>query len=439
MKRIVILLVIICLTAGISAAQRLLDIYKKGPVKLVPEMSYGSKNNWESLFNLYYDSITPGVGREWEKKIVVAPDGSVFMSHKNRHEIWKWGPDGNIVKKFGSKGGKQDQFPYMPRVQKIVDNKYVFTSDVQGRLKFFDLDGNFYKAINFDYMTGSFQPIGNGIVMMEGNVLWKRGWRRIIQKLDINSGKTTLVHEYFSNYERTMTIDNVDSLIISARKSFNFRIPGGIGSRDYETLNFLPDGRFIKSVRATGEYTLYDTNGKVTAKSTMGIDPVKITEADVMQNYEMMKKTFQRGIDFYKKLLDPNAPSRKNNPDWKPDNAIRMMNINQKWLDNVDIYMDIKNYNPNFPYFSNIIPDDEGNLLVFEFTNITDKKSNSFNVIAFDNNGQKLARTSFICDGYILSFSESTFVISNGYVYAVARLKNTTGMPLRLVKFKITN
>jgi hypothetical protein len=115
------------------------------------------------------------------------------------------------------------------------------------------------------------------------------------------------------------------------------------------------------------------------------------------------------------------------------------MSITQKWLDNVDIYKDIKNYYPYFPYFSNVISDDEGNLLVFEYTSYEDKKNNIFNVIAYDSKGQKLARTSFICDDYDLSFSASTFVISKGYVYAVAKLKNYKGMPLRLVKCKISN
>ena len=185
MKRMVLLFFVLTIAAGIVSGQKLLDIYKKGPVRLVAEKAYGAKNNWESLFNLYYDTITKIVGPETNKKIIIAPDGSVFMSHRNRHEIWKFGPDGNFIKKFGTKGGKADQFPYMPNIQPVVDNKYIFTSDVQGRLKFFDLDGNFYKYIKLDYMTGRFQPIGNGMVLMEGNVLWKTNWRRMIEKLNI--------------------------------------------------------------------------------------------------------------------------------------------------------------------------------------------------------------------------------------------------------------
>ena len=111
MKRMVLLFLVLIIPAGIVSAQKLVDIYKNGPVKLVADQTYGAKNNWEALFNLYYDTLRRDVGREDAKKIIIAPDGSIFMSHRNRHEIWKFGPDGNLVKKFGVKGGKAYQFP----------------------------------------------------------------------------------------------------------------------------------------------------------------------------------------------------------------------------------------------------------------------------------------------------------------------------------------
>ena len=101
MKKAILFLLIFGISGSIVSAQKLLDIYKKGPVRLVAEKAYGANNNWESLFNLYYDTLTRDVGREEEKKIIIAPDGSLFMSHRNRHEIWKFGPDGNFVKKIG--------------------------------------------------------------------------------------------------------------------------------------------------------------------------------------------------------------------------------------------------------------------------------------------------------------------------------------------------
>ncbi|MCX6329070.1 MAG: hypothetical protein NTZ85_06080, partial [Bacteroidia bacterium] len=71
MKRIVLLFLILVIPMGFLSAQKLLDIYKNGPVKLVADKTYGAKNNWETLFNLYYDTITKNVGREEDKKIIV--------------------------------------------------------------------------------------------------------------------------------------------------------------------------------------------------------------------------------------------------------------------------------------------------------------------------------------------------------------------------------
>ena len=207
MKKSLLIILISILFSVFSHAQKLLDIYKNGPVKLISEKTYGAGNNWESLFNLYYDTITKNVGPEWNKRIIVAPDGSVFMSHKNRHEIWKFGPDGNFVKSFGSKGGKAYQFPMLPSIQKVVDGKYVFTCDVNGRLKFFDLDGNYFKSITLKYMAGGFQPLGNGKLMLEGNVLWHDeipgskyfaiNWRHILVILDIYTGEEKILYDFF--------------------------------------------------------------------------------------------------------------------------------------------------------------------------------------------------------------------------------------------------
>jgi hypothetical protein len=439
MKKIVLLLLVFTVSAGIVSAQKLLDLYKNGPVKLVADKTYGAKNNWETLFNLYYDTITKNVGPEGNKSIAVAPDGSVFMSHKNRHEIWKFGPDGNFVKKFGSKGSKPGQFIYMPTVHPVAENKFVFTSDVGGRLNFFDLNGNYIKTINLKYMGLEFQPVGNNNILLLGYTGWKTKSRNMVVRLNITSGNEVILYDYFSDYQKQITAYDVDSLINSKKGNFNFHIPGGFTTVNYRGFKFLSGGKFIRSDSKSGEYTVYNSDGKELLKARMEIEPVKITEADVQEYYEMMKRSFVESIKTNKEMIDPNSPMRKHNPDWSPAHVEMNIKTSQKWLDNINIYRDIKNYYPYFPYYSNIISDDEGNLLVFEYTNTGQKADNIFNVIAYDNNGKKLARTSFICDDYNLYFSDAKFVFSKGYVYAVAKLKNTTGMPLRLVKFKITN
>jgi hypothetical protein len=440
MKKAILTFLISGLLTGFSDSQNLLDIYKKGPVKLIPDKTFGANNNWESLFSLYFDTLNIMEGeREEYKRIIVAPDGSVFMSHKNRYEIWKFGPDGNFVKKFGTKGGKASQFPYLPSVEPVVDDKYVFTTDANARLKFFDLEGNYFKSITLNYMTRSFQPTLNGEILLEGNVMWKKtdskyisyDWRHIIVSLNLYSGAERIIYSVFENADhKILNTTNPDSML--------FILPADIPDNKIYLPNYinfkrpvftlLKDGRFILSNRENGQVKVFDKVGKEINSFKLDITPTKITEKDVLENYEMLG---QRLIK---------ATEQINTSTTISDNRKQVMiNQNKKTLGTLERYKDIGNYFPHLPYFSNIIVDSEGNLLVFEFTGNDDAVSNIFNVIAYDSTGKKIARTSFICDDYDLSFSESTFVISKGYVYAVAKLKNSTGMPLRLVKFRISN
>lgn len=457
MKRMVLLLLISVIPAGIISAQKLIDIYKAGPVRLVADKAYGAKNNWEILFNLYYDTITTDVGREEEKKIVVAPDGSVFMSHRNRHEIWKFSPDGNFIKSFGTRGGKPNQFPMFPTIQSVVDGKYIFTSDVNARLKFFDLDGNFFKALTLDYMTGDFQPLGNGKILLEGKVLWHAKttdpkyrtseWRHIIVLLDINTGEEKIIYDTFEpgdfKYYNTTNRDSMRMEMIPPPDGKRY-LPNYMMFRR-PVFVFLKSGQFLQYDRKTGEVRYKDADGKEISRFKLDITPLRITEKDVLENYESAKLSLIKSIDHARLVRDSTRISRGESGT-TPGTVIRafpnsddIIKRGEEALTKLESYKDINTYFPNLPYFSNIIVDDEGNLLVFEFTSSQENKSNIFNVIAYDSNGQKLARTSFVCDDYDLSFSDSKFVIFKGYVYAVVKLKNTTGMPLRLVRFRITN
>ncbi|MCU0456387.1 MAG: hypothetical protein MUE74_08800 [Bacteroidales bacterium] len=457
MKRIILLSVIAWLTLSFVSAQKLLDIYKSGPVRLVADKTYGAKNDWGSLFNLYYDTLRRDVGRETEKKIILAPDGSLFMSHRNRHEIWKFGPDGNFIKAIGSKGGKQTQFPMMPNVNGIVDGKYFFTNDVNGRMRFFDLNGNFFKAITLDYMTQGFQPLDNGMILIEGNVMWKNEepgtrntvyrWRHIIVRLNIYSGEEKIIYEVF---------EQGDMRVINAASKDSMRmevIPppdGKIYLPNYMIFRrpvfvLLKSGQFFQFDRRYGEVKYMNSAGKEISRFKLDITPVEVTEKDALEHYESVKVSVSKSIAIARSRRDSTIISRGERGTTpgtvimafpNSDNSIKS---GEKILSNIERLKDINSYFPHLPYFSNIIVDDEGNLLVFEFTSAEEKQSNIFKVIAYDENGRQLARTSFICDDYDLSFSESRFVISKGYVYAIAKLKNSSGMPLRLVRFRMTN
>jgi hypothetical protein len=436
MKRMVFILIILLCWNAVHA-QKMIDIYKKGQVKLVADKSYGAGNNWELLFNHYYDTLNSiDKVENRNKKIIVAPDGCVFMSHKNRHEIWKFGPDGNLIKKFGVKGGKPDQFPMIPNIQTIVDGKYILTCDANSHLRLFDFEGKHYKSHTLDYMTRGFQSLGNGELLAIGTVMWKQTepgtnitsyrWRDIIVRLNIFSGEEKILYSMFEpvdmQLKNTESKDKVVMFSVSTPDG-KIRLPNDMAFTR-PCFSLLGDGRFLLSNAETGEVKVFSKEGREVSSFKLDIKPLALTEEDVMQNYKMVERNFSKSIVDIKKSERSEEQKQK------------IIEQAGNELKSKDRYKDISNYYPYLPYFSNILLDDEGNFLVFEYTK---NESNLFNVIAYDDAGTKLATTSFQCDDYDIYFSGNTFVISKGYVYAVAKLKNAKGMPLRLVKFKMTN
>ncbi|UCG27893.1 MAG: hypothetical protein JSV24_00620 [Bacteroidales bacterium] len=431
MKKIIIL--VFTMLAGYHLnSQNLLDIYKSGEVHLIPDQTYAAGNDWENLFAGYYDEL---MGRQVgnQKRIVVATDGSVFMSHKNHHQIWKFDPNGSLAGKFGEYGGKPHQFPMLPSVQSIVEGKYFLTSDVNSRLKLFDLDGNYQKSLSLDYMTNSIQSLGNNKLLVCGSVLWKEGWREIVSIIDINTQEEKIIHSYFRDrgnvQTRTITAgnDTVRFFTITYDDDLVY-MPSYQYFTKHKTV-LLENGNFVLANGKTGNVNVYNTDGKPINEFMLDIIPLEITGEDVSENYQ---KALESNRETIKRINENEHWSDEIKQEYRKvydDDA-------EVWLGKIK---DLSNYYPNLPYYSNVIIDNEGNMLVFEYTRKDEDVDNRFAVIAFNNRGEKLAQTSFICTEYELKISDATLKYHNGYIYAVCEEKGTDGIPLRLVRFKLQN
>ena len=89
------------------------------------------------------------------------------------------------------------------------------------------------------------------------------------------------------------------------------------------------------------------------------------------------------------------------------------------------------------PVFSTIIKDSDGNILFFEYPK--EENANKFNVWVYEDGGKFVCQSSFVCDEYNLTINPSKMVFSNGYIYGLQLIKKATGIPLRLVRFKVTS
>jgi hypothetical protein len=430
MKQTIFLALIFAATT--LGAQNLSDVYKGGTVNLIPDTSYGQENDWNLLFadynQMFHDRQT-GLS----KSIVVAPDGSVFMSHSSRHSISKFDKNGNFVKEFGKKGGKNPaDFIYSPSVEGILDGKYLYTSAADGRMHFFDLNGSWVKTIALKYMASQTTPMKNGHIAIMGHVPWKGGQsRHIISILNFNTEKEKIIYSEFSSPEFTIKgfpgqFSSYSYTNSNGEKKNIFFINMGpeFLSRGFlfrERFATTKDGNLVIGYPKTGLIKILDTNGNVLKQFNATTKPEVITQEDREQYYQnALKQVAQTKAEVVK------TPQDEEN--WAKYIA--------QFKDMTECYRDPESYPAHLPYFSEMLVDSDNNILLFRFTR--EKGSNRFDVYSYDSTGKEIATSSFIAGDYDLKINPGVFKFHNGNIYSWLRLNSVKqGNPMRLVKFKV--
>jgi len=426
MKRILIVL-----SLFISAtlySQQLASIYKGGDIKLVPDANYAKDVDWSKQFP-DFDKTAWGKPVGTSKQIVVASDGSVFMSHRTRHSISKFDKNGNFVKEFGKKGGKACDFIYTPNVEGILDGKYLYTSAVDGRLLFFDLNGIWVKTIRLKYMPLGTMPMKGGKIAIKGHVPCGNGTKHIVSLLNYSDGKEKIISSTFELYAST------DEKIIKINPYFYKDKDGKeqhIGNwvaislpfshPSYYRVRFATNsaGNLVAAYPATGEVAIFDNTGKKLRQFKADLKPEVITTEDREEYYQNAAKSLT-------KLEEDVAKTTKDKEYW--DNYL------VQYKQQLEKFRDPANYPANLPYFSEMLVDSESNILLFRFTR--EEGSNKFDVYTYDSTGSKIATTSFITDKYDLKINPAVFKFHNGNIYSILKVKNAVGNPLRLVKFDL--
>jgi hypothetical protein len=410
-------------------SQQLSTIYKSGEIKLVPDASYAKNVNWDKQFS-DFDQTAWGKTVGLYKQIVVAPDGSVFMSHHTRHSISKFDKNGNFVKEFGKKGGKSPaDFIYMPSVQGILDGKYLYTTAVDGRMHFFDLNGNWVKTIRLKYMPLGSMPMKGGKIAILGHVPSGNGAKHIISLLNYSDGKEKIISSTFEPY----TSSDKNSIKITPYfykdkngkeqhigQWFSCSLPFSHSS--YYRVRFATNsaGNLVAAYPSIGEIAVFDNTGKKLRQFKADQKPEVITREDREDYYQNAAKDMKR-------LEENVAKMTKDKEYW--DSYVA------QYKQQLEKFRDPANYPANLPYFSEMMVDSENNILLFRFTR--EEGSNKFDVYTYNSTGSKIATTSFITDKYDLKINPAVFRFHNGSIYSILKVKNAVGNPLRLVKFDL--
>lgn len=238
-----ILYLLILLSMYFTFTGDLIDIYKRGEIKIIPDPVFGKENDWESIF---YEKVRYRIG--------FAQDGSIFVSNPAAHEIYKFDNNGNLILIFGREGqGPGDLV--RPGSLSILDNKYLVVREypLNQRISLFDFEGKFIKLLKT--RNNVFQSVGlkNGKIAYESvNYIDPETRRFTVFIKDSNSNNTTEVTAYETEHKYDFEKYLIHLLELQGQVFLNRTKDGNLAvgfSEKQDIVIYSPSGKKINSFK----------------------------------------------------------------------------------------------------------------------------------------------------------------------------------------------
>lgn len=419
-----ILIALLTISSSVTA-QKLMDIYKKGTVRLVPDNTYANGNDWNKVFATYWDTLY-GKPMGNRKSLIILPDGSVVVNHAYKSYFTRFSPTGKFEKEFGFKNSKGVQMKKVNNISGIINNNFYTGLDNMGNMVCADFNGNYVKTLKLNYMTWQIITLPNNKIAVVGWVIWATKFRDFVAIVDYNTNEEKVIWEYFTercDENKQCKLFNY-SYFFKERGGFSIStmpFSNAIGLSARPQIASVGD-KLLIALPSEGRIMVYNQEGKQLSSS-------KINWANNYVSVEEQKDIQQRYIDKFKQN---NFFFRANNISEEEIALAHQTILGQMQADLTKIKDPIP-----IPTFSTILKDSDGNLLFFEFPK--EENNNKFNVWIYENGGKFVCQSSFVCDDYNLEINPSKMVFHKGYIYGLQHAKKATGVPLRLVRFKVSN
>lgn len=432
---------IICLStvmffAGEGYSQNLVEIYKKGAVKLVPETNYAQDNDWNQVFRSYYDKMYDTyIGKR--KYVTVLSDGSVVVSHSYTDYYTLFDKDGNFVREFSINTGKNKKL--QKPIAGALNDKVLYTkSDNMGKIHFVDLQGNVKKIVTVKYSVYDILPLPGDRLLVTGFVVGKKS-RDVVSIVDYNTGDQKVIYSYWWEDGRYATSSAGEDVPFFYRKKLengseimvgyhpaDAVMPIGVRQSSIRARIAIVKQKIVVAAPSVNQIITYDLNG--VELSRMNI-PFGKKEVSVEEQKEILRKQ----IESTKNGTDPTiVPNVSMNVESEEYNKV----IKPELVRKMEKDMALITEPVTLPVFTTVIKDSEDNLLFFEIPET--KGGNKFNVWVYQDGGNFVCQSSFVCDDYDLVINADRMAFHNGYLYSVQDKKGAKGIPMRLVKFRLS-
>ena len=371
-------------------------------IQLVPDETYGQGNNWDKIFDTYYDTLD---GRPYglRKQLVVFDDGKAMVSHATRNRYSLFDANGKFLKDitlyFADKGKKPRN---LQPVEGKLGNLYFTRANNTGDIYLFDDKGLITKELKIKYQALEMLALDDHHIAIIGGTSWTSKWRNLVSILDTNTGKDKILCDVFENMNTDLKDKGYFIYTESKRNDMKGRWQIAKVS-----------GKLIVSNPVDGLVRTYDFNGNKISEKLLDWEQqtLSVKEQVALQNAwikdlkdELPKESDERVLRYYNDLIT------------FYENGIQHIkeSINMGW-------------------FTMAIKGNDDNILFFDDAEEAGK--NTFHVYSVSK-GQSISTGSFQCDDYDLAITKKRFVCHGGYYYGVQVLKNCEGVPLRLMRFK---
>ncbi|MBR5910478.1 MAG: hypothetical protein IKZ55_00655 [Bacteroidales bacterium] len=370
-------------------------------ITLVPDETYGKENDWDKIFDTYYDTV---IGRPYglRKQLIVFDDGKAIVSHATRYRYSLFDANGKFLKDitlyFAEKGKK-------PRNNQPVEGKlgdlYFTKANNTGDIYLFNDKGLIVKELKIKYQALEMLALDDHHIAIYGGTSWADKYRHFVSILDTETGKEKILCDAFQNTRGDL---NKGYYIYTESKKNDMK-----GQWQIAKVN----GKLIVSNPIDGLVRTYDFSGNKISEKLLDWEPqtLSVEEQIALQNArikdlkdELPRVTDEREITLYNDLIS------------YYENGIQHIKepINMGW-------------------FTIAIKGNDENILFFGDAEESGK--NTFHTYSVSK-GQSFSEGSFQCEDYDLAITKKRFVCHGGFYYGVQVLKNCEGMPLRLVRFR---
>jgi hypothetical protein len=366
------------------------EIYKKGTIKLIPSPGFGKGTDWESLF---YDIF---------KDMVVAEDGSIFVSNNRKHNIFKFNTSGKHIGTYGRKGEGPGDY-YFPGDLSILDGRYLVIGgySLNRKISIIDFSGKCKRVLKTDHSAAF--PIAlkeNKIAYIHHkyintrNISWPGKSKKTIFIKDTVSGKE------FPVLSREFVEKN---FVMIGRIMYSITDNSETGDL---FINRTLDGNLLVGTSNTPDIHIYSPEGKLLHSFRLQIKPIPVNE-------EYLKK-FK---DFFM------ADKRNERPAMNPDLIKKFDKLSYKDY-----------FDSNLPFYRGILVDEEGNILIFKSSDCFENCNEVFQV--YSPEGKYICETTMDKGDFDFKIDRrgKNIVFMKKAIYGLFQLKDSEDISLRLVK-----